>query len=73
MRLVLIVHRFLPHFSSGTEVLTLELAQGLQASGHEVHVLTVEPATPEVVRRCGDWYAAPYKDLSVYRLNCAGG
>src|SRR5262245_17860449 len=43
MRIVLVVHQFLPRYSSGTEVLTFETAQHFRARGHEVHVLTAEP------------------------------
>jgi glycosyltransferase involved in cell wall biosynthesis len=69
MRIAMVVHQFLPRFSFGTEVLTLELARELQARGHDVVVLTTEPTTPEEVHRRGDWYRLDYEDVRVYRIN----
>jgi glycosyltransferase involved in cell wall biosynthesis len=43
MRLLLVVHCFLPKYSRGTEVLTFETARTLRKRGHEVRVLTAEP------------------------------
>jgi len=48
MRILLVTHFLQPEAVGGTEVLTLGLARGLQAAGHEVQVL------------CGaDWTTAP--------------
>jgi glycosyltransferase involved in cell wall biosynthesis len=44
MKILLTVHQFLPHFSTGTEILTFETAKSLQQLGHEVRVLTGFPA-----------------------------
>ncbi|MBI2313367.1 MAG: glycosyltransferase family 4 protein [Betaproteobacteria bacterium] len=40
MRILLTVHRFLPEFSAGTEVLTFDTARQLVARGHQVSVFT---------------------------------
>ncbi len=52
MRILLVVHQFLPRYSSGTEVLTRDTGIELSNRGHEVHVLTVDPhpkVRPDVV------------------------
>jgi len=48
MKILLTTHQFLPHFSSGTEILTFKTAKELQALGHEVHVFTGYPAQVEM-------------------------
>lgn len=40
MKILLGTHLFFPHFTAGTEVLTLELARALRNKGHVVYVLT---------------------------------
>lgn len=40
MKILLTVHQFLPEYSSGTEVLTLETAKELRRLGHEVLIFT---------------------------------
>ena len=44
MRIILTVHQFLPEYSSGTEVLTLDTARELRRLGHEVSIVTGYPA-----------------------------
>lgn len=44
MRILLTAHQFLPKHSSGTEVLTRDTGLEMLRRGHEVHVLTVDPA-----------------------------
>lgn len=46
MKVLLTVHQFLPHYFSGTEILTYSVARDLQRRGHEVVVLTGFPAAP---------------------------
>ena len=46
MRILLTTHVFLPDYSSGTEILTLNTAKELQRTGHEVEVCTGFPAKP---------------------------
>ena len=41
MRLLFLVHQFLPEFAGGTERVTLNLAQAAQADGHQVEIATV--------------------------------
>lgn len=48
-RIILTVHKFFPAHKAGTEVLTLKIAQQLQARGHEVLVVTANP--PDVDAR----------------------
>lgn len=40
MRILFIIHQFMPEFSSGTEQITLNLAKSAQRDGHHVEVLT---------------------------------
>ncbi|MFA7606873.1 MAG: glycosyltransferase family 4 protein [Rhodocyclaceae bacterium] len=40
MKIILTVHQFLPEHATGTEILTLETARSLRASGHEVVIVT---------------------------------
>ena len=48
MRIILTSHQFLPKFSFGTEKLTFECGRELSKRGHEVQVMTSEPATEEL-------------------------
>lgn len=48
MKIVLVVHLFLPDYFSGTEILTLHTAQELKSRGHQVHVFAAFPATAEL-------------------------
>lgn len=43
MNILLVAHQFLPDYSAGTEVLTLETAKALQARGHRVAVFAGHP------------------------------
>ena len=40
MRILLVVHMFLPEHRAGVETYTWQVARGLVARGHEVRVLT---------------------------------
>ena len=42
MRILLVVHRFLPRHAAGTEVYTHQIAVGLRARGHDVRVVCGE-------------------------------
>lgn len=61
MRLLFVVHQFMPEFASGTEQVTLALAKAVQRAGHRAEILTcsLDPnatwdgATPEGFRRTG--------------------
>ena len=48
LKIVLVVHQFVPDYSSGTEVLTYETAKALQKQGHDVIVFTGYPAKGEL-------------------------
>jgi glycosyltransferase involved in cell wall biosynthesis len=45
-RVLLACHQFFPRFYTGTEILTLEIAEELRRRGNEVAILTVEPILP---------------------------
>ena len=44
MKILLTVHQFLPDYSAGTEILTLDTARDLRRLGHEVFILSGHPA-----------------------------
>ena len=46
MKILLTTHVFLPDYSSGTEILTLDTARELRRLGHEVEICTGFPARP---------------------------
>ncbi len=48
MKILLLVHLFLPDYFSGTEILTLHTAQELRSRGHEVEVFTGFPGAAGV-------------------------
>ena len=48
MKILLLVHLFLPDYFSGTEILTLHTAQELQSRGHEVQVFTGFPGATDL-------------------------
>lgn len=54
MKIVLTSHQFLPEYSAGTEVLTLETARALRAQGHDVSVFTSGPSKDDG-GRCVDY------------------
>lgn len=45
MKILLVIHSYLPNYFAGTEVYTYNLAQELARLGNEVKVFTVEPRT----------------------------
>ena len=70
MRILLVVHQFFPHYSSGTEVLTRSVARELNGRGHEVRVLTGFPAEQalEDEARCDEY---DFEGIHVYRFHHA--
>jgi glycosyltransferase involved in cell wall biosynthesis len=48
LRLLYVVHQFLPQHVTGTEQYVRSMARGMQALGHEVTVLSYEPVLPLV-------------------------
>ncbi|MGB9628476.1 MAG: glycosyltransferase [Thermodesulfobacteriota bacterium] len=68
MNILLGVHQFFPKYKTGTEVLTLELARGLKARGHEVNILSGSPET-ELKRAEKCWLSQEeYAGFPVYRM-----
>jgi glycosyltransferase involved in cell wall biosynthesis len=67
MKILLTVHQFLPDFSSGTEVLTLQTARELISRGHEVAIFTAFPASqPLDASQRFDEYT--YENIQVIRF-----
>lgn len=68
MKILLTVHQFFPKYRSGTEVLTLETAKELINKGHDVRVVTAEPADYNTAKE-GRYYTEEYEGITVYRIN----
>jgi glycosyltransferase involved in cell wall biosynthesis len=47
-KILFALHEFFPRFYTGTETLSLEVAKELQARGHDVSILCVEPDTHDI-------------------------
>jgi len=69
MKILLVVHQFFPEHSTGTEVLTLELARGLLRKGHHVEILTGALCAGEPVTTPPWLTEAAYDGIRVHRLN----
>jgi len=63
LRVLLTSHQFLPKFSFGTEKLAFECGRELMKRGHEVQVMTSEPASEELPADARKDYV--YEDLNV--------
>ena len=65
MRILVVVHQFLPRDSAGTEVYAHRLAKALQARGHELSVYyTVrDPARPQYALRRGVYDGLPFFEV----------
>lgn len=67
MQILLTTHQFLPEFTSGTEVLTFEVARELESLGHDVRILTGWPA--DLLAETSDVYDRyRYEGIDVYRV-----
>jgi len=67
LRILLIVHQFLPNRSGGTEVLVRDTGLEMSSRGHEVHVLTTDPdATGKSMSVSHEDYC--YEGLKVHAL-----
>lgn len=71
MRILLTSHQFLPKFGFGTEKLTFECGRELLRRGHEVFVLTAEPATEELPHEAFEDYE--YEGLKVRSFGTSVG
>ncbi len=58
MKILITTHQFLPDYTSGTEVLSFEVARELIRLGHEVRILTGWPGNEK------DTYATPYDEYA---------
>src|SRR5262245_22493501 len=43
MRIIFAVHQFFPHYSTGTEVYTLQIAREMRRRGYDVTIVVHEP------------------------------
>ncbi len=71
MRVLLTSHQFPPKFAFGTEKLTFECGKELLARGHEVYVMTSEPATEELPHDARRDYE--YEDIKVRAFGMSMG
>lgn len=68
MKIVLMVHQFLPDFTAGTEVLTYETARELKRRGHQVEIWTSFPADAALAQ-ARPFESYEYQGLQVHRYN----
>lgn len=73
MKILLGTHTFFPQGTAGTEVLTLELAKGLQRRGHAVHILTGAPDRERPAGLAPYLEEAEHDGLPVTRLRFGTG
>lgn len=73
MRILLGVHQFFPHHGTGTEVLTLQMAQGLRRRGHEAAIVTGEPNWSHADNVPTSLSSDSYGGLPVYRVHFGPG
>ncbi|MEX1023447.1 MAG: glycosyltransferase [Planctomycetota bacterium] len=66
MRILFVVHDFLPKHPSGTEIYTAQLARRLADRGHDVHVFTTEKdiARPNGALVEREWDGLPVEELT---------
>lgn len=67
MKILLTTHQFLPDYTSGTEVLSFEVARELKRLGHDVRILTGWPAD-EFVEPPAAYDEYEYEGVRVHRL-----
>ena len=68
MKILYVLHKFLPRYFSGTEIYTYNLAREMQRRGHAVQICCAE----EVEKGTGDRIEAQddtYNDLKVHRIS----
>lgn len=61
MRILFVLHQFMPEFATGTEIAILNIAKSTQRAGHRVAVLTCaggEPSRWSVAPADGLWFAS---------------
>jgi len=68
MKIIYVLHRFMPRFFSGTEVYTYQLAQEMRQRGHEVQIFCADE-----VKKGPDskiiGQEDEYNGLKVHRIN----
>src|SRR5262245_51481445 len=64
MKILMVVHQFLPRHLAGSEVYTYRLAQALQARGHRVHLFFTEirPDRPQYELTHGEFDGIPFSE-----------
>lgn len=67
MKILITTHQFLPDFTSGTEVLSFEVARELIRLGHQVRILTGWPPN-EAGHPPGQYDEYTYEGIRVYRI-----
>lgn len=68
MRILYLVHQFLPEYSGGTERVTLNLAHAAQSEGHHVEVFTVSQSAGPPWREEGGLRACLVQGVPVHAL-----
>jgi glycosyltransferase involved in cell wall biosynthesis len=67
MRIVFLVHQFLPKYSGGTEILTLQMARELMRKGHQVAVVCGQPfSSTETLDKSS--FEDEYEGIQVLRI-----
>ncbi|HEY8381979.1 MAG TPA: glycosyltransferase [Microvirga sp.] len=72
MRILFVVHQFMPEFAAGTERVTLNLAQSAQRDGHHADVLTCSMRDEVPWEEAGEWRCARVDGVQVFGLRGAG-
>lgn len=64
MKILFVVHQFLPRHAAGTEIYAYHLAKELQARGHTVHFFFTEihPDRPQYEMRRGEYDGLPFHE-----------
>ena len=72
MKIVLVLHQFLPEFIGGTEVLAFQLAKEFTRRRHDIEVFTAFPVTTEVTEKL-NFDRIQYKGIPIYRYHHVAG
>ena len=68
-RILITVHKFFPANKAGTEVLTLKIAQELQARGHEILIVSADPPATDARHATGpEWQDYEHEGIKEHAL-----